>query len=65
MANWLDHKLLTYQFRGKDKFSVKERKEEKRGPIINCIDTSGSMAGFPEQLAKSLSLAVILFSLYS
>ncbi len=59
MANLLDHKLLTYQLRGNEKYSVKEKKEEKRGPIIICIDTSGSMAGFSEQLAKSLSLAVI------
>ncbi|MHA1248654.1 MAG: VWA domain-containing protein [Candidatus Helarchaeota archaeon] len=59
MANWLDHKLLTYQLRGKEKYSSKEKEEVKRGPIIICIDTSGSMAGTPEQLAKALSLAVI------
>ena len=31
---------------------------EKRGPVIACIDTSGSMEGDPEMLAKALVLSV-------
>lgn len=31
---------------------------EKRGPVIACIDTSGSMEGAPELAAKALVLAV-------
>jgi uncharacterized protein with von Willebrand factor type A (vWA) domain len=31
---------------------------DKRGPIIACIDTSGSMEGSPEMAAKALVLAV-------
>ncbi len=31
----------------------------KKGPIILCIDTSGSMHGEPEQLAKAICLEVI------
>ena len=30
----------------------------KRGPIYICLDTSGSMVGEPEELAKSLALAI-------
>lgn len=30
--------------------------EEKLGPMVLCIDTSGSMAGKPEQLAKAMAL---------
>ena len=32
---------------------------KKKGPIILCIDTSGSMHGEPEQLAKAICLEVI------
>ncbi|VAW98522.1 FIG01058472: hypothetical protein [hydrothermal vent metagenome] len=34
-------------------------KAKKKGPIILCIDTSGSMHGEPEQLAKAICLEVI------
>ena len=30
--------------------------EDKPGPMVLCIDTSGSMAGKPEQLAKAMAL---------
>ncbi len=33
--------------------------DEPQGPLIICIDTSGSMAGWPEQVAKALSMALI------
>ncbi|MHA1132166.1 MAG: hypothetical protein ACTSRC_21730 [Candidatus Helarchaeota archaeon] len=59
MARYLDHSLLTYDLRCKEKSSYREKEEKKRGPIVACIDTSGSMSGYPEELAKALSLAVI------
>ncbi|WP_338984071.1 VWA domain-containing protein [Spiroplasma endosymbiont of Othius punctulatus] len=31
---------------------------EEKGPIILCVDTSASMQGSPEQIAKSLALAI-------
>lgn len=31
-------------------------KKEKKGPIIVCVDTSGSMAGTPESIAKAITL---------
>ncbi|ABN07133.1 von Willebrand factor, type A [Methanocorpusculum labreanum Z] len=32
--------------------------EEKMGPIIICVDTSGSMSGAPENIAKALTLSL-------
>ena len=33
-------------------------KKEKKGPIIVCVDTSGSMSGTPENIAKALTLCL-------
>lgn len=41
----------------------KVSKELENGPFILCIDTSGSMRGTPEQVAKTLSLAVLQLAL--
>ncbi|MCA9528218.1 MAG: VWA domain-containing protein [Myxococcales bacterium] len=35
---------------------VRERPRPLRGPIIICLDTSGSMAGVPENVAKAVTL---------
>jgi len=32
---------------------------DDRGPLILCVDTSGSMAGLPERVAKAICLAVV------
>ncbi|WP_321430891.1 VWA domain-containing protein [uncultured Methanolobus sp.] len=32
--------------------------KEKKGPIIICVDTSGSMSGAPENIAKALTLSL-------
>lgn len=32
------------------------REAEKRGPMVICIDTSGSMSGMPETVAKAVAL---------
>lgn len=37
---------------------VKGRRTKKDGPVFLCMDTSGSMEGKPEQMAKSLALAI-------
>lgn len=37
---------------------VRGEKKEKEGPVFVCIDTSGSMTGDPERMAKSLALAI-------
>lgn len=38
--------------------SAPKSEKSKRGPIYICIDTSGSMVGEPECLAKTLALAI-------
>jgi uncharacterized protein with von Willebrand factor type A (vWA) domain len=62
-----DHSLLTFQEQGRSLVvsnkvnyytQQKERRKEK-GPFIICIDTSGSMEGLPEQIAKVLCFAIL------
>ena len=59
--------LLTYQVEGvepqkieeqteTEKTSPEKQKRLERGPIICCLDTSGSMSGTPELTAKALTL---------
>lgn len=38
------------------------RPRQKKGAIIMCVDTSGSMTGEPESMAKSLALAVAIIA---
>ncbi len=38
---------------------AKRKEEEKKGPIIACVDTSGSMSGVPETVAKTIILALL------
>jgi len=35
---------------------IETKEEEKLGPIIICVDTSGSMSGSPETIAKAVTL---------
>ncbi len=67
-----EKKLMTYQFIGWDYGTVEEERikkekkkkaEEKKGPIILCIDTSGSMHGYPEYVAKVLCFAMVRIAL--
>lgn len=39
-----------------EQVSIEE--EDKKGPIILCIDTSGSMSGAPEYVAKAIALTL-------
>ncbi|MHA1950664.1 MAG: VWA domain-containing protein [Candidatus Thorarchaeota archaeon] len=50
-----DKSLLTYELRGE---GWTQPEKEERGPVVICIDTSGSMSGLPESIAKAVSLAV-------
>jgi uncharacterized protein with von Willebrand factor type A (vWA) domain len=50
-----DKSLLTYELKGEG-WTLPE--EDERGPVIICIDTSGSMSGLPESIAKAVSIAV-------
>lgn len=42
--------------------SSSNKNEKHKGPIFICIDTSGSMTGEPEKMAKTLALAVAIIA---
>lgn len=52
----LERRLLSLELTGA--VTETSRSERRRGPAIACIDTSGSMEGAPEAVAKALVLAV-------
>jgi len=62
-----EKKLLSFQYRAMDMASeetaeeepIKEPKIAEQGPIILVIDTSGSMFGKPEQIAKAISFVIL------
>ena len=64
---FVEKKLLTFYY--EDKYRVEKEipemvekkmwKKSKKGPIIACVDTSGSMAGVPEIVAKTIILALL------
>jgi uncharacterized protein with von Willebrand factor type A (vWA) domain len=56
-ADMLEGKLLTYQLRGENWNSDTTGKKRK-GPVVALVDTSASMRGRPELLAKAVILAV-------
>ncbi|MEL6676799.1 MAG: VWA domain-containing protein [Bacteroidota bacterium] len=68
---YVEKKLLTFQYRSMDLGTYPRQKQapkmetedEGRGPIIMCIDTSGSMFGTPERIAKALALAILNISI--
>lgn len=37
---------------------VESEKDEEKGPIIICVDTSGSMSGAPERIAKAITFCI-------
>ncbi|TAE46676.1 MAG: VWA domain-containing protein [Bacteroidetes bacterium] len=66
-----EKKLLTFQYTSQVKSSSVEIRQEKaeevqtdgQGPFIICMDTSGSMFGEPERMAKALALAILEIAL--
>lgn len=56
-ADMLEGKLLTYQLRG-DNWNSDTSGKKRKGPVVALVDTSASMRGSPETLAKSVLLAV-------
>ncbi|MCG9874330.1 MAG: VWA domain-containing protein [Leptospiraceae bacterium] len=72
LKKFAEAKLLTYEFRNqnvssKEEIEQKEKqlkeKEESKGPIIICVDTSASMRGTPEQIAKTICFALTKIAL--
>ncbi|MDD5142394.1 VWA domain-containing protein [Methanoregula sp.] len=56
-ADFTEGKLLTYNLRGKNWTDGPPKKKEQ-GPVVALVDTSGSMQGTPEVVAKSVILAL-------
>jgi uncharacterized protein with von Willebrand factor type A (vWA) domain len=62
-----EKKLQTFEYQAKAlswkeeeiKNKRQKEKEEKKGPFIICVDTSGSMHGTPETVAKTLCFAIL------
>lgn len=58
--------LLSYNYRTKDEIKkeiteqeeITVEKKDPKGPIIVCVDTSGSMHGTPENIAKTVTFAL-------
>ena len=73
LKKFADHSLLTLKFedrrlrRNEDKVMEIDRRVRKRerGPFIVCVDTSQSMMGRPEEIAKVLTLAVLKMAIQS
>ena len=56
-----ENEQLAEYTRNKDETITKELTKEEleeKGPVILCVDTSGSMSGTPENVAKALCLAI-------
>lgn len=71
-AKRAERALATYRVRGvqQERFvaddagtearnAERKRKKQDRGPIIVCLDTSGSMHGAPETVAKAVTLEAV------
>lgn len=50
-----DYERVSTEAEGSER-ELRPRIPQQRGPILVCVDTSGSMAGLPEQVAKALAL---------
>lgn len=61
-----EKKLLSYAYVQRRGYSrtectkeeVEVAIEEKKGPVVICVDTSGSMQGVPERVAKTITFAL-------
>ncbi|MDR1031116.1 MAG: VWA domain-containing protein [Treponema sp.] len=69
-----EKKLQTFEYRGMvfssstalpktPRTRTRKRRETRKGPCILCIDTSGSMRGIPEMVAKTLCFALLKLAL--
>ncbi|MDZ7857375.1 VWA domain-containing protein [Sphaerotilus sp.] len=59
-ARLLENNLLTYELSGSTLINgeTTESRQQRTGPVVACLDTSGSMQGEPLLKAKALLLAV-------
>lgn len=65
IKKFAEKKLQTFEYQAKvlsfkeEEFQDKRQKEKAKGPFIICVDTSGSMHGTPETVAKTLCFAIL------
>lgn len=67
IKKFAEKKLQTFEYQARvlsfeeEEFQDKRQKEkeEAKGPFIICVDTSGSMHGSPETVAKTLCFAIL------
>lgn len=59
-ARLLEHNLLTYELSGTQIIDGETTEDQKKrtGPVVACLDTSGSMSGDPMLKAKALLLSL-------
>ena len=56
-SRFSEKKLMTYDLKGRERVSGPP-KDKRKGPVVMLIDTSGSMYGEPELIAKAVSLTI-------
>ncbi len=67
LKKYADKKLLTFRYEDKKLVSSEDHyteinqriNQKEKGPFIVCVDTSESMHGRPEQIAKVLTLGIL------
>lgn len=62
--NFVEKKLLSYQLWGIEReileeMDMFEKDMKDRGPLVLCVDTSGSMRGLKEVVSKALTLVIV------
>lgn len=65
---YIESGLMCFDLQGMDKvtqtYEIEVEQEvsedESKGPMIICVDTSGSMHGAPETIAKAITMAMVL-----
>ena len=66
-----EKKLMTWEYEAQilaekeslEKAIVARPEKKERGPVIICVDTSGSMHGEPETIAKTVAFAILRIAL--
>src|SRR5690606_9820024 len=63
---YVESRLMCFDMQGIQRVQQHHHKEElrsveeaaKQGPMVICVDTSGSMSGMPETVAKAVALFI-------
>ncbi len=73
MLKFAQKQLLSYSYErdyplsvektNQEEVEIEKTEKEEKGPILMCIDTSGSMIGAPERIAKTVAFALTKIAL--